>query len=122
MKRIVLIFILVFLFSWSCLAFGESIPVDRVESANQMDSLLEGYDFYGRFSGTKLLADTEGVIYQKSIGYRDFEAKLPNAPGSIFGIASISKSFTSAAIMKLVEEGKLDLDDTGAGSSYFNAG
>ncbi len=107
-----MVWFLVFLFSLGCLASGEKLPVDRVEFANQMDNLLEGYDFYGRISGTLLLADEDGVIYQNSFGYRDFEGQLPNTNGSIFGIGSISKSFSSAAIMKLVEEGKLDLDDT----------
>ena len=32
-------------------------------------------------------------------------------PDALFGIASVSKPITSAAVMKLVEEGKLELDD-----------
>jgi|GEM_PF-1381162 len=111
MKRVLLVFLLAFLFPWSCLASEITIPVDRVEFASQMDYLLEGYDYYGRFSGTLLLADEDGVFYQNSFGFRDFEGNLPNTSASVYGIGSISKSFTSAGIMKLVEEEKLNLDD-----------
>lgn len=51
------------------------------------------------------------VIYQKGFGMRDLETNKPVTPETIFGVASITKSFTALAIMKLVEEGKLRLED-----------
>ncbi|WP_231833704.1 serine hydrolase domain-containing protein [Pyrococcus horikoshii] len=51
------------------------------------------------------------VIYAKGFGYRNVEAKLPSTPETIYGIGSITKSFTALAIMKLAEEGALSLED-----------
>jgi len=51
------------------------------------------------------------LIYARGFGYADVENKTPVQPDALFRIASVSKPITSAAIMKLVEEGKLKLDD-----------
>ena len=47
------------------------------------------------------------LIYARGFGYADVENKTPVQPDALFRIASVSKPITSAAIMKLVEEGKL---------------
>ncbi|HEX6052640.1 MAG TPA: serine hydrolase domain-containing protein [Gemmatimonadaceae bacterium] len=44
-------------------------------------------------------------------GYRDVAARLPVDSGTVFRIASMTKSFTAMAILKLRDEGKLSLDD-----------
>lgn len=44
-------------------------------------------------------------------GYRDLAAKAPVTPGTVFRIASMTKSFTAMSILKLRDEGKLSLDD-----------
>ena len=44
------------------------------------------------------------VIYNQSFGFKDVEKHLPLTNQSIFRIASISKSFTTTAIMQLVAE------------------
>ncbi len=52
------------------------------------------------------------LIYDGAIGYQDRENKIPlDSKNSLFRIASISKSFTATAIMQLVEQGKISLDD-----------
>ncbi|HEU0080114.1 MAG TPA: serine hydrolase domain-containing protein [Longimicrobiaceae bacterium] len=51
------------------------------------------------------------LIYARGFGYADVENKTPVQPDALFRIASVSKPITAAAIMKLVEEGKLGLDD-----------
>jgi N-acyl-D-amino-acid deacylase len=51
------------------------------------------------------------LIYARGFGYADVENKTPTQPDALFRIASISKTLTSAAIMTLVEDGKLKLDD-----------
>src|SRR5215813_9114396 len=50
-------------------------------------------------------------IYEKAFGYKDLESKEPLTTDNLFRIASISKSFSSTAIMQLVEQGKVSLDD-----------
>lgn len=50
-------------------------------------------------------------IYKEAIGYKNLEQKEPLSTQDLFRIASISKSFSATAIMQLVEQGRLSLDD-----------
>ncbi len=51
------------------------------------------------------------IIYSSTFGTRDIENNTPIAQDDIFRIASISKSFTTTALMTLVEQGKFSLED-----------
>lgn len=51
------------------------------------------------------------LIYARGYGFADREKNLPAQADSLFRIASISKPFTAVGILKLVEDGKLKLDD-----------
>ena len=51
------------------------------------------------------------LIYARGFGYADVEKRTPVQPDALFRIASVSKPITAVAVMKLVEEGKLQLDD-----------
>ena len=51
------------------------------------------------------------IIYEKGYGISNLEYNIPISPSSIFHVASISKQFTAAAIIKLSLEGKLSLND-----------
>ena len=51
------------------------------------------------------------LIYARGFGYADVANKTLVQPDALFRIASVSKTITAAAIMKLVEEGKLQLHD-----------
>ncbi len=51
------------------------------------------------------------LIYKGNIGYTDIDKKIPVTSSSLFRIASMSKSFATMAILKLRDDGKLDLDD-----------
>ena len=51
------------------------------------------------------------LVYAKGYGYADRENKTPATAETLFRIASISKPITGVAVMKLAEEGKLNLDD-----------
>ena len=51
------------------------------------------------------------IVYNKSFGYKDWEAKTPLSNDDIMRIASISKSFTATALLQLVEKGIISLDD-----------
>ena len=50
------------------------------------------------------------IIYNHSFGYKDLDQRLPLQNDNIFRIASISKSFTSTAIMQLVAKKQISLD------------
>ncbi|MBS3816543.1 MAG: serine hydrolase [Candidatus Thermoplasmatota archaeon] len=49
--------------------------------------------------------------YTKGFGARDLSSNEPVTPNTLFGMASITKSFTALAVMRLVERGELSLDD-----------
>jgi CubicO group peptidase (beta-lactamase class C family) len=51
------------------------------------------------------------LIYSNSVGYSNLEKKIPASSDSRFRIASMTKSFTAIAILKLRDEGKLQLTD-----------
>lgn len=57
------------------------------------------------------VAQNGQVLFEQGFGYRDVEHKLPVTPETIFGIASVSKSFTALAIMQLADAGLLSVDD-----------
>ena len=65
----------------------------------------------GGFNGTWLYAENGKIVSKGAYGFRDAENKLPMQEDSIFEMASITKMFTATAIMLLVREGKLNLDD-----------
>jgi CubicO group peptidase (beta-lactamase class C family) len=80
--------------------------------SSRIDSMLEAYAYYGRFSGTVLVAHNESTVFCKSYGYADFETKKRNNENSMYGLGSFTKTFTGTAILKLVQEGKISLENT----------
>ena len=66
---------------------------------------------YGIPGGAVALVRDGRLIYVRGFGYADVENKTVVQPDALFRIASVSKTITGAAVMKLVEEGKLKLDD-----------
>jgi CubicO group peptidase (beta-lactamase class C family) len=64
------------------------------------------------FNGSILVAKNGTVVYEQYVGYKDPKLKDTITAETPAQIASISKTFTSAAILRLVQEGKLNLDAT----------
>ncbi|MDH7476952.1 MAG: serine hydrolase domain-containing protein, partial [Candidatus Bathyarchaeota archaeon] len=52
------------------------------------------------------------VIYTRGFCFRDVEYSLRATPNTLYGIGSITKSFTALSIMQLAEKGKLSLEDS----------
>jgi CubicO group peptidase (beta-lactamase class C family) len=51
------------------------------------------------------------VVFKKGFGYADVEKQIPATPATSYHIASLTKPFSAAIVMTLVENGKLKLDD-----------
>ncbi len=64
-----------------------------------------------RFNGTVLIAREETVLLSRSFGFADFRNHTPLRPETPFQLASISKTFTAAAVLMLHQEGLLHIDD-----------
>ncbi|MGA2664162.1 MAG: serine hydrolase [Nitrososphaerales archaeon] len=59
---------------------------------------------------TAVIQDGE-VVHARGYGFRDVATGLPATPRTLFGVGSITKSFTALSIAKLVEGGKLEFHD-----------
>ncbi len=53
----------------------------------------------------------QALVWSRGFGYADTEKKISMTPQTLFRIASITKTFTSTAILQLRDRGKLQLDD-----------
>jgi len=79
---------------------------------NLLESWIGAQMEYRRLPGLAIGIVYDGdLIYGKGFGYADLEKQTPMTTGSIFRIASITKTFTATAIMQLRDRGKLSLDD-----------
>jgi CubicO group peptidase (beta-lactamase class C family) len=58
-----------------------------------------------------LITDREHVLYQDAFGVADVATARPLTADALFRIASMTKPITSVALMQLVEQGKIGLDD-----------
>ncbi len=108
MKKIILILIL--------------LVVSPLVAQKQKEFNFEGFDAkadayinaiknVGEFSGTILVAHKGNIKYHKGFGMASRRFNIPNSVDTKFRVGSVTKSFTAIGILKLVEQGKLSLDD-----------
>lgn len=64
------------------------------------------------FNGGILIAKNGVTLYEKYAGYADLRTKDPLTDSTPIHIASTSKTFTAVAVLQLVQEGKISLDDS----------
>jgi CubicO group peptidase (beta-lactamase class C family) len=76
-----------------------------------LDRYLKALVGYG-YSGAVLVAKHGEVVLNQGYGLADPDRKTPFTPDTLFDIASISKQFTAAAILKLEMQGKLKVEDS----------
>jgi CubicO group peptidase (beta-lactamase class C family) len=82
-----------------------------MDKKTMMESLARAAYEKGSFNGAWLYAENGEIVSKGSFGFRDAENKLPMTEDSIFEMASVTKMFTATAVMLLVRERKLVLDD-----------
>ena len=113
------------LFALACLAsplnaqsVATAVTKPRVESGfatdrlARIDQFLQGYVDKNQIAGAVALVMRDGrVVYERAVGWADKEAGRRMTTDAIFRIASQSKALTSTAILALVEDGKIGLDD-----------
>ena len=78
--------------------------------AAQIDEVMTTANKYRLFNGSVLVAENGKVIYKKGLGFANMEWKIPNTTDTRFRLGSITKQFTAALILQLVEQGKIKLD------------
>lgn len=110
MKRSFLLFFLL----PALTGFGQSNGAQVLRSPDfesKVDELVSEYEALDIFSGVVLVADDGKPVYHKAFGLANREEDIPNTLDTHFDIGSMNKSFTKVLILKLVNEGKLSLDD-----------
>jgi CubicO group peptidase (beta-lactamase class C family) len=84
----------------------------RAAIVQRIDSLVSAPMKTGNLAGMAIaVVKGRDTLLMKGYGYADLENQVPVTPQTVFRIGSLTKQFTSAAIMKFVEQGKLSLDD-----------
>jgi CubicO group peptidase (beta-lactamase class C family) len=109
-------------FAATVLLASDAYPPPRftdAERVRKLESALPEIDqVFGRYvAERKIPGMVWGIVidgrlaHVKSAGVRDRSSNAPVTAGTVFRIASMTKSFTALAILKLRDEGKLSLDD-----------
>lgn len=95
------------------LAFSlASNPPHAAELAASVDAYVEPLVQAGQFSGVILVTQNGHVTYERAFGMADRKKKIPNTVDTRFCIASITKSMTQTATIRMLVEGKFALKDS----------
>lgn len=86
-------------------------PLVVVETLPQLTAQLDRWGGSGQFTGGVLVARGDEVLFRQVYGYADRNLMKPLALNSRFRLASVSKQFTAAAILRLQDEGVLSVED-----------
>jgi CubicO group peptidase (beta-lactamase class C family) len=81
-------------------------PPDPIQT--YMQPLVDNHTIAG---AVVLVATRDRTAYLEPVGFSDLATKTPMRADSLFWIASVSKPITATALMMLVDEGKVNLDD-----------
>jgi CubicO group peptidase (beta-lactamase class C family) len=82
------------------------------ERLARIDRLLQEYTDQNRIPGAVALVLRDGMpVYERTFGWSDKEAGQRMSTSTLFRIASQTKAITSAAILMLVEEGKIEINE-----------
>ena len=89
-----------------------------IAQQNDLRQLTDTFDkmlseqFKPHEPGATVLVSRKGqIIYKKAFGMANLELDVPMQVDNVFWIASIGKEFTAVAILQLMEQGKLNLQD-----------
>src|SRR5258705_10169523 len=77
----------------------------------EFDKILSEQFKTNETGATALVARNGQVIYKKGFGMANLELNVPMKADYVFRIGSITKQFTAIAILQLMEQGKLNLQD-----------
>ncbi len=113
MKHLLITFLIICsFFSSKNIIYSQNIYEQTTDLNAWIDSqITKGMDSLNIAGATIVLMQGDSIRHIKGYGLADIESNTPvNGNSSIFGVGSISKTFVATAVMQLVEEGKLELD------------
>lgn len=92
--------------------FAQDKKTDYAEAFTLIKAWLDAQRDYDQVPGMSVIVvDDQRVLWTAAFGMANVEDQVKASPSTLYSICSISKLFTSVAIMKLYDEGKLRLDD-----------
>ena len=95
-----------------CILFTLFFTLSQAQSLeSKIDKILRTQFKTNETGVSALVAKDGNVIYRKAFGKADLELDVDMTSKNVFEVGSITKQFTSVAILMLLEEGKLSLDD-----------
>lgn len=78
----------------------------------QVDAVLEGAMKHQHLPGLSVTVAVDGrIVYARGYGYRDVPKRLPANRHTVYNIASTTKQFVAASIVRLQQQGRLDVND-----------
>ncbi|MCH2101314.1 MAG: beta-lactamase family protein, partial [Planctomycetes bacterium] len=81
--------------------------------AHAVDQMMRDFVHEHRLPGGSLAIMKDGeLLYARAFGWADPDKKIAARPASLYRIASISKPITAVAVLRLVDQGKLDLQES----------
>lgn len=109
MKKYYFSIFLSFLISTAC---SQEKKKDYTEAFKLVEVWLEAQKDFDKLPGlTAIVIEEQKVLWSGAVGMSNVEKSIKADASTLFSICSISKLFTSVAILKLYDEGKLRLDD-----------
>src|ERR1044072_2946922 len=88
------------------------VPARAQDKKGKVSPALQPYIDNKTIAGAVVIvADKDNILTHESVGFLDLLAMLAMPLDALFWIASMTKPITGAALMMLVDEGKLKLDD-----------
>ena len=100
-------YLLLALFIYFTVSYSQEYDDIKVK----IDSLFISWNTPNHPGGSIAVSHKGELIYHKAFGLASLEYLVPNTPGTIYNTASVSKQFTSMGIIKLHQQGKLNIDD-----------
>jgi len=97
-------------FALSLLLIAGSVSAQETVPTQRIDSLVATYHDARLFNGTVLVGQSDSVAYAEAVGDANREWDVPNTTDTRFHVGSVTKQFTAALILTLVEENKIALD------------
>jgi CubicO group peptidase (beta-lactamase class C family) len=83
-----------------------------IQMQRELQAFYNGKLLRSGFNGAILVARKGVIIFEQYHGYENSRTKIPVVDSSSFQLASVSKTFTGAAVLWLVQKEKLQLDDS----------
>jgi CubicO group peptidase (beta-lactamase class C family) len=90
---------------------GVEDPAGDKPATDKVDQIFAPWDRLDSPGCALAVIENGKTLHKRGYGIADLEHAVPITSQSVFGLASISKQFTAMAVLMLVEQGKLSLDD-----------